>query len=118
MQKSTHIIKGSKSALWALYTGIQVAITGLGRRTKTQHKKYGAWGAIKGIALGLAGLITIPISGIFQAISKFSEGVKCNALYFQDGPNGMRSRPPRLFLSNMEYYTDYNLDESKGVNLL
>jgi len=75
-------------------------------------------GLFKGVALGLTGLLTKPISGFCEAVSKFSEGVKQTALFFQDGPNTIRSRPPRIFISSQEYFGSYNLEESKAINLL
>ncbi len=50
--------------------------------------------------MGVAGLVTKPLSGMFEGISKFSEGIKQTALFFQDGPNTTRSRPPRVFIGS------------------
>jgi vacuolar protein sorting-associated protein 13A/C len=109
MQKSKQFVQGTKSALWALFTGFEVAITGIVRHPTEERKKIGTAGIFKGLAIGLAGLITKPMSGLFEAISKFSEGVKQTALFYQDGPNITRSRPPRVFISDQQYYTDYNM---------
>ena len=57
---------------------------------------------------GVTGLVTKPISGMFEGVSKLSEGIKNTALLFQDGPNTKRARHPRVFLSNQKYYTNYN----------
>ncbi len=65
MQKSRHLIQGSKSAIWALYTGFQVAITGIVRHPREEKKKIGTAGIFKGLAIGLAGLVTKPMSGLF-----------------------------------------------------
>lgn len=105
MQKSKHVIQGTKSAMWALVTGFEVAISGIVRHPREEKKKIGTAGIFKGLAIGIAGLVTKPMSGLFEAISKFSEGIKQTALFFQDGPNTTRSRPPRVFISNQEYYT-------------
>jgi vacuolar protein sorting-associated protein 13A/C len=109
MQKSKHILQGTKSALWAFFTGFEVAISGIVRHPREESRKSGTAGFFKGVALGLAGLVTKPMSGIFEAVSKFSEGVKQTALFFQDGPNTTRSRPPRVFISSQEYYSEYSL---------
>ena len=69
----------------------------------------GAPGFFKGMLIGVAGLVTKPLSGIFEGISKFSQGIKQTALFFQDGPNGIRSRPPRVFIGQQEYYTSYSM---------
>jgi hypothetical protein len=58
----------------------------------------GVPGFFKGVMLAVTGMFTKPLSGLFQGISKFSQGVKQTALYFQDGPNNSRSRPPRVFV--------------------
>jgi len=62
-------------------------------------EKNGATGFFKGVLMAVTGLFTKPLSGLFQGISKLSQGVKQTALYFQDGPNNARSRPPRVFVS-------------------
>jgi hypothetical protein len=49
-----------------------VAFTGIVRQPREESRKSGTAGFFKGMALGLAGLVTKPMSGIFEAISKFS----------------------------------------------
>ena len=68
------------------------------------YEKNGFVGGATGTLKGLAGLVTKPISGTFEGISKVSEGIKNTALLFQDGPNSRRARPPRVFFSDQEYY--------------
>lgn len=118
MQKSRHVGQGAKSALFALYTGFEVAVTGVVRHPLENYRRTGLPGFLKGLLQGTTGLLTKPLSGLFEAVSKFSEGVKQTALFFQDGPNSTRSRPPRIFISSQEYYEEYNAEESKAINLL
>jgi hypothetical protein len=47
-------------------------------------KKDGALGFFKGTALGLAGLVVKPVTGIIDFASKTTEGIKNNALMFED----------------------------------
>lgn len=65
MQKSKHIGDGTKSALFALYTGCELAITGLYRHPKEHFEKTGAKGFFKGVLMGVTGLVTKPLSGLF-----------------------------------------------------
>jgi len=37
---------------------------------------------------------------------------------FQDGPNTKRVRPPRVFLSEQQYYANYNHLESYTISFL
>jgi hypothetical protein len=37
---------------------------------------------------------------------------------FQDGPNSKRSRPPRIFFSELSYYKNYNIFESTAISIL
>lgn len=47
-------------------------------------KKDGALGFFKGTALGLAGLVVKPVTGIIDFASKTTQGIKNNALMFED----------------------------------
>lgn len=78
----------------------------------------GFLGGVTGTLKGVAGLITKPISGTFEGISKLSEGIKNTALLFQDGPNSKRVRPPRIFISDLAYYKNYNIYESTAISIL
>lgn len=46
-------------------------------------KKEGALGLIKGIGKGVAGLIVKPVSGVLDAASSFSDGIR-NTITFGD----------------------------------
>lgn len=98
MQKSKHLGDGARSAAFAIYTGVELAFKGLYRLPKENMEKSGVPGFFKGVMFAVTGMFTKPLSGLFQGISKFSQGVKQTALYFQDGPNNSRSRPPRVFV--------------------
>lgn len=74
-------------------------MTGLVRHPMEGYETNGVTGGLTGTLKGIAGLVTKPISGTFEGISKFSEGIKNTALLFQDGPNSRRARPPRVFFS-------------------
>ena len=82
------------------------------------YNQSGFVGGFTGTLKGISGLITKPISGTFEGISKISEGIKNTALLFQDGPNSKRMRPPRIFISELSYYKNYNVYESTAISIL
>ena len=118
IQKSTHIFKGLQYGGFALYTGFEVAFTGLVRHPMEGYNKSGFLGGTMGALKGIAGLVTKPISGTFEGVSKVSEGIKNTALMFQDGPNSKRARPPRIFYSELNYFREYLYFESLAVSIL
>jgi len=50
-------------------------------------REEGALGFFKGTAKGLAGLVVKPVTGIIDFASKTTEGIKNQALKFEDKPN-------------------------------
>ena len=46
---------------------------------------------------GLAGLVVKPVTGALDLVSKTTEGVKNTANFFDDKPNEIRKRLPRIF---------------------
>ena len=118
IQKSNHIIKGLQYGGFAVYTGFEVALTGLVRHPMDGYQKSGLLGGITGSLKGIAGLVTKPISGTFEGISKVSEGIKNTALMFEDGPNSKRVRPPRIFYSELNYFKGYIYYESLALQIL
>lgn len=103
---------------FAVYTGVEVAITGLVRHPVEGYETKGFIGGVTGSLKGVAGLVTKPISGTFEGISKVSEGIKNTALLFQDGPNSKRVRPPRIFIGELQHYRPYNFEDSLAISIL
>lgn len=58
------MIEGVKRGAYSLYTGVEVAITGLYRHPKEDYEKGGVFGGFKGVLKGVAGLFTKPVSGL------------------------------------------------------
>jgi hypothetical protein len=72
IQKSSHLITGIKYGIFSVYTGIEVALTGLVRHPMEGYANGGLLGGFTGTLKGISGLATKPISGIFGGISKLS----------------------------------------------
>lgn len=118
IQKSSHFLKGLQYGAFSFYTGVEVAITGLVRHPIEGYAANGFLGGLTGTLKGISGLLTKPVSGTFEGISKISEGIKNTALMFQDGPNSKRIRPPRIFYSELAFYKNYNIFESTAISIL
>jgi hypothetical protein len=56
----------------SVYTGVEVAFTGLVRHPMQGYSSNGFLGGVTGTLKGISGLATKPISGIFGGISKIS----------------------------------------------
>lgn len=77
--------------------GFKEGITGLFTQPFENARREGAFGFMKGAAKGLAGLVVKPVTGVIDFASKTTEGIKNNALIFEDKANEERMRYPRVF---------------------
>ena len=59
-----------------------MALTGIYRLPAEGYSNDGFSGGVKGTVKALVGLFFKPISGTFEGLSKFSEGIKNTALLF------------------------------------
>jgi len=59
--------------------------------------------------LGLAGLVVKPVTGIIDFASKTTEGIKNNALMFEDKAHEARMRPPRPFYTECFILKNYSI---------
>ena len=77
--------------------GFKAGIVGVFSQPYQSARQEGALGFMKGAAKGLAGLVVKPVTGIIDFASKTTEGIKNNALIFEDKANEDRMRYPRVF---------------------
>lgn len=73
----------------------------------------GALGALKGTVAGITGLVTKPVTGLFDAASTATGGVSRGALANDEQPNEERIRPPRPFYEDTRYIKPYNKFEAR-----
>ncbi len=55
----------------------------------------------------MAGLVIKPVTGIIDFASKTTEGIKNNALMFEDKANESRMRYPRVFYTECKILREY-----------
>jgi len=81
-------------------------------------KKDGIVGFFKGVGQGLTGLAVKPITGIIDAVSKTSEGLKNTVDQSEDKPNESRERPIRVFYGSDRYYRNFNPLDGEMMSVL
>ena len=89
------LLSGGKS----IANGLEKGITGVVTKPLEGAKKSGVGGFFVGGLKGLAGLAVKPVTGIIDATSKTSEGIKNNANIMNPGERLalMRTHNPRPF---------------------
>jgi len=70
------------------------------------------------VAQVMTGLVVKPVTGIIDFASKTSEGLKNTALYFEDKPNEMRIRHPRVFYTECFVLREYQPIDSKILSIV
>jgi vacuolar protein sorting-associated protein 13A/C len=73
---------------------------------------------LKGIAKGLVGVVTKPLTGVFDLASHTTEGMKGMVTYFDDRANEEKKRMPRAFYGRERYFKKYNESEASLLNEL
>ena len=81
-------------------------------------KKGGVKGFLKGTWQGVSGLVFKPVTGVLDAASKTSEGIKNTATYYDDKPNQTRQRYPRSFYGKEKFYRTYLVTDAEVSYLL
>lgn len=116
--ESRNVFSGLLYGGYSVYTGVQLALTGLYRQPVEGYRSSGVLGGVAGSLKAVSGLVTKPLSGLFEGISKTSEGIKNTALMFQDGPRTQRERQPRVFYGEEFHYGNYNALHSDCISIL
>lgn len=73
------------------------SVSGLFTKPAEMSEKEDIWGAIKGSFIGVGGLITKPITGIFDFASTLTKGARDNIDTDNIAPSNDRVRNPRAF---------------------
>jgi vacuolar protein sorting-associated protein 13A/C len=87
MKKPQNVIQGLSKGGKAIFYGFKEGLTGVFLQPYQSAREGGALGFVKGTAKGLAGLVVKPVTGIIDFASKTTEGIKNQALKFEDKPN-------------------------------
>ena len=118
MKKPQNVIQGLEKGGRAILYGFKAGISGVFTQPYQSARKEGAFGFMKGAAKGLAGLIVKPVTGVIDFASKTTEGIKNNALVFEDKANGERMRYPRVFYTECFVMKEYNKIDSQIQSIL
>lgn len=79
-----------------LYQGVSRGVIGVVDLPIAGARQGGFGGAITGTLKGATGFFIKPFVGVFDFISKSSEGIKATALYWDDKANEKRERLVRV----------------------
>ena len=107
MKRAHHLIDGLKLGLESLYWGVEKGIVGVIKKPFNGAQNNGFPGFLSGTMLGLSGIVLKPVTGILDLTSKFTEGVKNTATYYDDKANDVRVRYPRVFYDRLKYIKSY-----------
>ena len=66
----------------------------------------------------MSGLVVKPVTGVLDAASKASEGIKNTATMFDEKPNQNRQRFPRPFYGVEQFYRTYLSSDAEVLYLL
>jgi vacuolar protein sorting-associated protein 13A/C len=113
MKKPKHVLEGLEKGSAAALLGLKQGISGVFTKPIEQTRKDGAFGFLKGVAKGVAGLAVKPVTGVIDFASKTTEGLKNTALIFEDRPNEMRIRYPRVFYTECSMLREYSALDSR-----
>lgn len=99
-QGGKSLIRGAASGLW----GVVAQPVKQFKADKTPTS------VLKGVLKGFAGLITKPISGILDSVSKTAEGIQQTAN--EEPPEKLRIRPPRAFYLADDSIKEYSYEDA------
>jgi vacuolar protein sorting-associated protein 13A/C len=100
--KPGNVVTGVGYGMFSLFSGIYHGVTGVVTKP-IEAAKEGNIG--KGFLQGLTGLVVKPISGVFDLVSKTTEGVKNN---ISSKNTVERNRPLRAFYGKYLVFKDFN----------
>ncbi|EGR30928.1 PH domain protein [Ichthyophthirius multifiliis] len=115
-KKPKHIGEGAIQGATSIVSGIAQGIAGVFLQPFQGAKKEGVLGFFKGAAKGIAGLVVKPITGVLDAASAATEGIKNTITYGDDKPNESRLRAPRIFYGKEQFYKEY-IDLDAGIKV-
>jgi vacuolar protein sorting-associated protein 13A/C len=71
-------------------------------------KKNGLLGGMLGLVTGITGIVIKPVTGVLDALTKSSEGLKSTVMGYEDRANTQRIRSPRVFYGGNSLIKSYN----------
>jgi len=107
VRKAKNVFKGLYIGGKQIYLGFEEGITGLFTRPYQGAKADGWTGFFKGTYKGIAGLVLKPTTGVLDAVSKTSEGIKNTATFFDEKPHDYKYRFPRAFYAEEKFIRIY-----------
>jgi vacuolar protein sorting-associated protein 13A/C len=111
-----NVLKGSQQAGKCIGRGVKSGVSGVVTRPTEGAKEEGVKGLVKGLYRGARGLVMKPAAGIFDGVSKMSEGIANNLL--DPRVPVPRTRLPRVFYGLERNYKDYSADDAKLLSFL
>ncbi|CAD8076677.1 unnamed protein product [Paramecium primaurelia] len=117
-KKAKTLVHGLGQGMVSLASGVGYGLAGLVTQPYQGAEKDGVGGFFKGVSKGIAGLVIKPVTGALDLVSKTSEGVKNTANFFDEKPNEMRKRLPRIFYGEEQILRNYMLQDSEIMYIL
>eukprot|EP01126_Amoeba_proteus_P003459 TRINITY_DN11154_c0_g2_i1.p1 TRINITY_DN11154_c0_g2~~TRINITY_DN11154_c0_g2_i1.p1 ORF type:complete len:1139 (+),score=230.91 TRINITY_DN11154_c0_g2_i1:137-3553(+) len=113
--KARHVGEGLVLGLRDLGIGLYKGITGIVSSPVEGALKEGALGLLKGVGIGLAGVVIKPVVGVADFATRTAEGIKNTATLNQNAL--LPVRPPRFFGTDGLLHF-YNMKKALGQQLL
>ncbi|CAG9335795.1 VPS13_4 [Blepharisma stoltei] len=113
--KPKNIFQGLGMGASSLFKGIGKGITDIATKPIKGYKKDKGKGAIKETGKAMAGLITKPIAGVFDAVTQAAEGIKNSASNRIPPSAHKRSRLPRPVYGENSMIKCYNNNDAYVV---
>ena len=109
-EKPKDIMEGFGFGLSAMVSGVFSGISDIILKPVQEAKKKGLMsGLTKGVLKGLGGAVIKPISGVFDFVSKTTEGIKNGV---NDDRIINRIREPRVFYGMLKVIKEYNIHDA------
>ncbi|KAL4505260.1 hypothetical protein ABPG72_016327 [Tetrahymena utriculariae] len=107
LKKPQNVVDGTVQGVTSIFSGVAKGITGVLVNPFEGAKKGGALGLLKGVGLGFAGLIAKPVSGVLDAASSITGGIKNTIALGDEKANETRLRNPRVFYGREGFYKEF-----------
>jgi len=114
-RRAANIYQGLQQGIARLLASLISAVVGFYRQAMRGFNRHGAHGVLIGLARAPVGLVTKPIVGTLDLISKILEGVKNTVRVFP--VTQQRVRPPRIFHAD-RLLREFSLAEAKAQSML
>ncbi|CAK86161.1 unnamed protein product (macronuclear) [Paramecium tetraurelia] len=116
--KPNQIISGIYLGGRLLYISLNRAFVGVFDIPVTQARRKGIKGLTIGVLEGTAGFFIKPFAGVFDFVSKTTDGLKATAQYWNDKANDKRTRDIRVIYQKEQLYKNYNARDAEIMQFL